>query len=212
MKYKILSLLPLSITKKSLDSLSQSDARRRNASPWQSGDLNEHSIAALVAAGAPIDTFGVGTELVCSVDAPSLGGVYKLVELFDGTETRPIAKFSEGKGTQPGAHQVLRMSDEQGTYVRDVVALASEETPTLAAGHSCARLLSPAIKAGARVREPATLDAVRARVTRGLAALPPEHHQLSPRMSSTPGYSVQPSQRLLALQAEVRERFVAEAS
>lgn len=177
-----------------------------------SGDLNEHSIATLLAGGAPIDTFGVGTELVCSVDAPSLGGVYKLVELFDGKTTRPIAKFSEGKGTQPGAHQVLRVSDEQGRYARDVVALESEETPTLASGQTCAPLLSLAIEAGTRVRPPAALDEVRAHVARGLAALSPELHDLSPRTSSTPGYSVQPSQRLLALQAEVRERFVKDAA
>lgn len=177
-----------------------------------SGDLNEHSIAALLAAGAPIDTFGVGTELVCSIDAPSLGGVYKLVELFDGKVTRPIAKFSEGKGTLPGAHQVLRVSDERGFYVRDVVALETEDAPTLAAGHTCAPLLSLAMKGGTRVRAAATLDAVRAHVARGLAALPPEHHQLSPRTSSTPGYSVQPSQRLLALQSEVREHFVEKGS
>ena len=178
-----------------------------------SGDLNEHSIASLLAAGAPIDTFGVGTELVCSVDAPSLGGVYKLVELFDGKETRPIAKFSQGKGTLPGAHQVLRVTDEAGRYQRDVVALEAEEAPvvegrTLAPTQTMAPLLSRAFEGGKRVRRAATLDEVRAHVASGLAALPIEHHELSSRTSSTPGYSVQPSQRLLALQAEVRERFV----
>ena len=45
-----------------------------------SGDLNEYKIKELVEAGAPIDTFGVGTQLVTSEDAPSLGGIYKLVE------------------------------------------------------------------------------------------------------------------------------------
>jgi nicotinate phosphoribosyltransferase len=57
-----------------------------------SGDLNEHSIAALPAAGAPIDTFGVGTELVCSADAPALGGVYKL----GASATRGPARWGFG--------------------------------------------------------------------------------------------------------------------
>jgi nicotinate phosphoribosyltransferase len=71
-----------------------------------SGDLNEHSIARLRASGAPIDLYGVGTELVVPPDGPTLGGVYKLVEINRGGRVMPIAKFSEGKGTFPGAHQV----------------------------------------------------------------------------------------------------------
>ncbi len=90
-----------------------------------SGDLNEHRIAELRAAGAPIDVYGVGTDLVTSIDAPSLGGVYKLVEIDRGGETTPIAKFSEGKATLPGAHQVHRFH-EGGRIVRDVIALADE--------------------------------------------------------------------------------------
>src|SRR5207244_3544325 len=43
-----------------------------------SGDLNEERITALAAAGAPIDLYGVGTDLATSRDAPALGGVYKL--------------------------------------------------------------------------------------------------------------------------------------
>ncbi len=45
-----------------------------------SGDLDERTIAHLVASGAPIDAFGVGTELIVSRDAPALSLVYKLVE------------------------------------------------------------------------------------------------------------------------------------
>ena len=46
-----------------------------------SGDLDEYKIARIVAAGAPVDGFGVGTELITSRDAPALAMVYKLVEL-----------------------------------------------------------------------------------------------------------------------------------
>ena len=46
-----------------------------------SGDLDEWSIADLLAQEAPIDGFGVGTALSTSRDAPALGGIYKLVEI-----------------------------------------------------------------------------------------------------------------------------------
>ena len=78
------------------------EAGCRSAKIVASGDLNEYKIAELRAAGAPIDVYGVGTELVASRDAPALGGVYKLVELGDGEHASPIAKFSEGKATLAG--------------------------------------------------------------------------------------------------------------
>src|SRR5262249_61337379 len=98
------------------------------------GDLNEYRIAELRAAGAPIDVYGVGTDLVTSIDAPSLGGVYKLVELTRDGETIPIAKFSESKATLPGAHQVYRWHDASGTLGRDVIALDGESAESLGPG------------------------------------------------------------------------------
>ena len=44
-----------------------------------SGDLDECHIAGLVGAGAPVDMWGVGTDLGTSRDSPAVGGVYKLV-------------------------------------------------------------------------------------------------------------------------------------
>ena len=74
-----------------------------------SGDLDEHRIARLVAAGAPIDMWGVGTELGVSREAPTLGGVYKLVaDRAPGADWRPVSKRSPAKQTLPGAKQVFR--------------------------------------------------------------------------------------------------------
>jgi nicotinate phosphoribosyltransferase len=56
------------------------DAGLQSAKIMASGDLDELKIAELIAAGAPIDAFGVGTELATSGDAPSMGTIYKLVE------------------------------------------------------------------------------------------------------------------------------------
>lgn len=96
-----------------------------------SGDLNEYRIAALIAAGAPIDIFGVGTELSTSRDEPALGGVYKLVELVsdeaNGSRTVPKMKLSREKTTYPFRKQVWRREDEAGIFRGDLIGLADEE-------------------------------------------------------------------------------------
>jgi len=73
-----------------------------------SGDLEEHQIAELTAAGAPIDTFGVGTDLGTSRDSPVVNGVYKLVAHKVRGTWRDVCKRSPEKATMPGAKQVFR--------------------------------------------------------------------------------------------------------
>jgi nicotinate phosphoribosyltransferase len=85
-----------------------------------SGDLDESKIAVLVEAGAPIDAFGVGTELTTSADAPSIGAVYKVVAIGGGDTLRYPVKTSPEKQTIPGAKQLFRFPD------RDVLGLATE--------------------------------------------------------------------------------------
>lgn len=96
-----------------------------------SGDLDEHRIAALLEAGAPIDGFGVGTALSTSSDAPALGGVYKLVEVERDGAMVPVAKRSPEKATYPGAKQVWRVSrgDGDDTADHDVIGLEDEAPP-----------------------------------------------------------------------------------
>ncbi len=171
-----------------------------------SGDLNEYKIADLRRQSAPIDLYGVGTDLVTSLDAPSLGGVYKLVELSRGGERVPIAKFSEGKGTLPGPHQIWRSPREGGGF-DDIIALADEEPGALPGVLDSAQpLLVPAMKSGARTEAPEPLDALRARVKAGLDALPPEALALE---EGPPAVVARTSPRLSALVEQVRSRFVA---
>lgn len=93
-----------------------------------SGDLNEYRIASLVERGVPADLFGVGNELVNSLDAPSLTGVYKLSALESPAGTRPVFKLSEGKQTRPYAKQVWRRRDEHGRFVEDRVTREDEQS------------------------------------------------------------------------------------
>jgi nicotinate phosphoribosyltransferase len=100
------------------------DAGLAQVTIFASGNLDEHEIGRLLAAGAPIDGFGVGSRLAVSAGAPYLDVVYKLVA-FDG---RPVLKLSADKATLPGSKQVWRRLDA-GRLAGDVVALADEDPP-----------------------------------------------------------------------------------
>jgi nicotinate phosphoribosyltransferase len=91
-----------------------------------SGDLNEFKIAEMLAAGAQVDLFGVGTELATSRDQPALGGVYKLVELRKGDRVEPKMKLSQEKATYPHAKQVWRV-EAGGEFVGDTIGVAEEQ-------------------------------------------------------------------------------------
>ena len=162
--------------------------------------------------------YGIGTELVASADSPSLGGVYKLVEITREGRTTPIAKFSADKATWPGAHQVWRHRDASGRYAGDVLALDVElpdevrwrgfEPPQGPRDGDAAAeaLLSPMMTRGARISPPEALEVVRARVKRGLDAIPVALLSLE---DGPERYPVVASARLLALAAEVKEHTVA---
>jgi nicotinate phosphoribosyltransferase len=136
------------------------------------GDLNEYKIHELVAAQSPIDAFGVGTELATSADAPSLGVVYKLVELEDGAGRRYTVKLSEDKHTLPGAKQIFRYAEH------DQLA-RSTECPSCPEGSARAEaLLRPVILGGALIEPlPKTEDA-RRHAAESLARLPTPCHSL----------------------------------
>jgi len=125
-------------------------------------DLNEYKILEYAAAGAPIDAFGVGTDLATSTDSPNLGVVYKLVEL-DGRFT---AKFSEDKHTLPGAKQVFRFA------THDVVA-CNWECLGCGPGEPEARaLLRPVMLGGKLVAPLPTLADVRRYASESIKKLP----------------------------------------
>jgi nicotinate phosphoribosyltransferase len=96
------------------------DAGLPDAKIMVSGDLDEVRIAEIVEAGAPVDAFGVGTELATSADAPSMGSIYKLVEIERAGWVRYTAKHSPDKSTIPGAKQLFRYPDY------DLLALQNE--------------------------------------------------------------------------------------
>jgi nicotinate phosphoribosyltransferase len=91
-----------------------------------SSDLNEYKIKKMIDSNAPIDAFGVGTELATSRDDPTISGVYKLIE-YNG---KPKIKSSEEKITYPGKKQIYRIYNEQGFLKEDILMLDDDEAPT----------------------------------------------------------------------------------
>lgn len=125
-----------------------------------SGDLDEYRIKELLDDGIPVDSFGVGTQLGTSGDAPSLGGVYKLV----ADERGPKMKLSTGKATLPGQKQVHRF-EQDGRYDHDLIALQEED---LREG----RPLLKQVMAKGKTTAREGLEAIQARCRDSLARLP----------------------------------------
>lgn len=94
-----------------------------------SSDLDEYVIESLIAQGARIDSWGVGTKLITSKDCPSFGGVYKLSAIKRGDNFIPKMKVSENqwKVTNPGNKKIYRIYDkESGKIKADLITLNDE--------------------------------------------------------------------------------------
>ncbi|KAB8317903.1 nicotinate phosphoribosyltransferase [Tolypothrix campylonemoides VB511288] len=153
---------------------------------FASGDLDEWEIARLVAAGAQIDGYGLGTRLVTG---SPINGVYKLVEI-DGI---PVMKHSSGKATYPGRKQIFRLFEE-GKVKADCLGLAAQqqtektqetkETEKTTDKNvkflqsSEVPLLQLFLKEGKRVQAVETLAEIRQRTATSVASLPDEARRL----------------------------------
>jgi nicotinate phosphoribosyltransferase len=159
---------------------------------FASGGLDEHAIARLLAAGAPIDGFGVGTSLTTSSDAPALDCAYKLQE-YAGLARR---KHSSGKATWPGRKQVWRRYGPDGRMAGDTLSLADDRQP----GEP---LLEPVMREGRRIMPSPTLAQARARAARELDRLPAPLRGLARAHT----YPVAVGEALTRLAAEVDRRL-----
>ncbi len=153
-----------------------------------SGDLDEFRIEKLLGLGAAANAFGVGTRMGTSEDAPSLGGVYKLVEDAGG----PKIKLSTGKATLPGRKQVWRGRAAEG-MIRDTMALRDEPPPRGAAP------LLVQVMAGGRTIAAESLEEMRTRCRERLTGLPAALRELN----TTPQPPVELSARLQRLRDQM---------
>ncbi|NMB44014.1 MAG: nicotinate phosphoribosyltransferase [Clostridiales bacterium] len=105
------------------------DAGFKDAKITASSDLDEYLIQSLKTQGAAVDSWGVGTNLITSKDAPSFGGVYKLAAIEENGEFVPKMKISENafKVTNPGNKVLYRVYEKDSGKVKaDLIALEHE--------------------------------------------------------------------------------------
>ncbi len=154
-----------------------------------SGGFDEHKIAKVLAAGARIDSFAVGTKMGVSADAPYFDIAYKLVK-YAG---RPVMKLSTGKVTLVDKKQIYRYHDDQGNLLRDVIALREENLA------GALPLLQPVLRRGKLIRSLPSLKDSREHFQAQFARLPEPYKALE----NPPAYPVELSPGLKDLQSRV---------
>jgi len=139
---------------------------------FASGNLDEFKIERLVKKNAPIDNFGVGTNMGVSSDAPYSDVIYKLSEIIDkDAVAQPVMKLSQDKVTYPGRKQILRITDKRGLFLKDILALESERIEGKP-------LLVEVMKAGELVRKGPSLEEIRNSAINNLKLLPHRYKNL----------------------------------
>jgi nicotinate phosphoribosyltransferase len=156
-----------------------------------SSDLNEYKIDGYRLDGAPVDFYGVGTELITAKPVAALSGVYKLVEDNLG----PRIKLSESKRTYPGRKQVYRVMDGD-RYLYDVLELDGETVDGVP-------LLTEVVKGGKMIRPKLPLNDVRDYCLDCVSRLPSE----AKKVRVTKPYVVRIGQGLQRLTDELVARY-----
>ncbi len=171
----------------------------RDVTIFASGNLTEYRIQEIVRRRAPIDAFGVGTELSVSADAPSLDIVYKLSEVVSGGTRTPTLKLSAGKQTYPGRKQVFRLEQDE-RFVGDILALDQEPV-------SGRPLLKPVMKKGRLVGPLPSLASIRRHAAAERMGLPPKLR----RLDEASPYPLHIGPGLQHMARECRRRLLAKA-
>jgi nicotinate phosphoribosyltransferase len=164
-----------------------------NVRIFASGGFDEFKIQKILADGANIDAFGVGTRMGVSADAPYLNMAYKMV-MYNG---RPVMKLSSGKISLAGPKQVFRQRTKDGFFKRDLIGLLDED---IADSES---LLAPVMKDGKRLFPAEPLPKIRELFRKEFALLPETYKDLQ----GNPNYPVEITPQLKALQDQVIKKI-----
>lgn len=157
-----------------------------------SGGLDEFDLAEFADANVPYDSYGVGTKMGVSGDAPWTDCAYKLVEYGE----RPVLKLSTGKISWPGRKQVYRRRNNQGQLEKDIIGLREENMP------EAERLLVKVMESGKAIVPRPTLEDSRKTFREEFARLAPS----TKAIRNPVHYPIEFSPRLQTLREEVERR------
>lgn len=180
-----------------------------------SNQLDEYVIKSLLEQGAPIDVFGVGTNLVTGQPDAALDGVYKLCY----SAGKPRIKLSESlsKTTLPDKKQVFRVFDTEGMFIgADAICLYNE--PEIDMMHHPTEpdksmslqdlkkepLLKMVMDGGRMLEAKKPLHEISAFSRERLALLPPEYK----RFQNPHTYKVGISNALQKLRNDLRDQYM----
>ncbi|MFH1355034.1 MAG: nicotinate phosphoribosyltransferase [Candidatus Omnitrophota bacterium] len=169
---------------------------------FASGNLDEFKIKELLDQGACVDSFGVGTNMGTSIDAPCLDVVYKISEVTDHDgKFLPTMKLSRGKVTYPGRKQVFRIVDKKGRYKKDILGLENE----LIKGK---RLLRKVVSRGTVIYKLPTLKHIRSFTQNSLKGFPESLKEIGAKYDYSVVISPQLKnlRRKLSRQSEIKQR------
>jgi nicotinate phosphoribosyltransferase len=166
------------------------------ATIFASGGFDEYTIQKVLKQGGNIDSFGVGTKMGVSADAPYFDMAYKMVE-YDG---RSVLKLSPQKSTLASAKQVFRFKTPKGRLSRDVIGLRDDH---LKAGEP---LLEEVMRQGKVVVSTPPLSQIQERFLDEFSCLDEKYKSLA---KNVPEYPVVLSPKLKSLQAQLVRRLKA---
>ena len=208
------------LSKKSRQKLDE--AGLANAKIAVSNELDEEIIQGLTISGAPIDIWGVGTNLVTAGGDSALTGVYKLAAKKSNGIYYPTMKVSNNpsKVTNPGVKQVYRFYDKSGSPMADLLTLEDEvlehgkahrfyhpmidyKQMTLSDYDSFSPLLSLKLGQGKRTQLSSDLQAIQTRMKQNLDSLDPTFK----RLKNPHVYKISLSEKLKRVKEELLRKY-----
>jgi nicotinate phosphoribosyltransferase len=161
---------------------------------FASGGFDEHKIQKVLSQKAKIDSFGVGTKMGVSADAPYLDMAYKIAQ-YNG---EPVLKLSTGKLSLTSDKQVFRVFSDEGFYDHDIIALREEKM------ENGKPLLKPVISSGKIVYESPPLSEIQNQFRKNFSNLKEKYKAIQ---KDKPHYPVKISKKLQKLQEKTIQKY-----
>jgi len=161
---------------------------------FASGAFDEYKIQQILSQNAQIDSFGVGTKMGVSSDAPYLDMAYKIVKY----NNKPVVKLSPGKVSLTSDKQVYRFLSSKNLYDHDVIACREEKMD------DAVPLLDPVFTGGKTLYDSPPLSEIQSQFRENFSRLPKKYKTID---KESPLYPVKISEKLRNLQKKAIDKY-----